>query len=190
MNKNNSVEILLKNTLVQVAEVKDICDLDVDVIVNAANGRLLPGAGVCGAIRNKAGDHVFTECADYLRQKGKKELFAGEAMMTGGGNLNKKIIHAVGPVWGSHPEKEKQSLYKAYYNSLSLADEHHFNSIAFPSISTGIYGFPVSLAAEQAIQAINNFVYSTPETSLKRILIALWPENFDTFKMFLLNLKA
>jgi O-acetyl-ADP-ribose deacetylase (regulator of RNase III) len=189
-NEDNSYNKKFKDTEVIVSTVHDLCDLDVDVIVNAANARLLPGAGVCGAIRKKAGESVFKECEDYLRKYHKEALKDGEVMITSGGHLKEKsIIHAVGPMWrGVQPEVDKKSLYDAYYNSLILADQNGFRSIAFPSISTGIYGFPVELASKEAVKAIYDFITNTNKISIKKIIIAVWPENFQVYKNEL-NLK-
>jgi len=121
----------------------DITTLTVDAIVNAANTSLLGGGGVDGAIHRKAGPQLLEECrAVRARQGG---CPTGEAVITGAGRLPAKfVIHAVGPVWHGHDPKTDALLASAYRHSLQLAVAHHVQSIAFPNISTGIYGFPSS----------------------------------------------
>lgn len=172
---------------IEVKVVHDIAELDHDAIVNAANAKLLPGAGVCGAIYKKGGAQIFQECDTYLKAIGKKSLQEGQVMITGGGNLKAKhVIHAVGPIWkGTSSEEEtldRENLYMAYANSLRCASEQGLTSIAFPSISTGIYGFPVEQAAPIALQAIVDFVNQTPRCSIKWITLALWPDTFSYYE--------
>lgn len=172
---------------IEVKVVRDIADLDCEAIVNAANAQLLPGAGVCGAIYKKGGAQIFQECSVYLKAIGKTSLQEGQAMITGGGNLKAKhVIHAIGPIWkGTSPEEEaldREKLYKAYANSLLCASEKELISIAFPSISTGIYGFPVEQAAPIAVQAIVDFVNQTPKNSIKSITFALWPDSYTYYE--------
>ncbi|MDA7947811.1 MAG: O-acetyl-ADP-ribose deacetylase [Hyphomicrobiaceae bacterium] len=126
----------------------DITTLDVDAIVNAANAELAPGGGVCGAIHAAAGPELAKECASL------GGCPTGEARITGGYNLPAKwVIHAVGPVWGGGESGEDGLLRNCYVASLGLAQAHDLASIAFPAISTGIYGFPAPRAAEIAVQA-------------------------------------
>ena len=118
----------------------DITALMADAIVNAANEELLPGGGVCGAIHAAAGPGVAEECAALGRCP------AGEARITGGHNLPARhVIHAVGPVWRGGDEGEPELLDGAYRNSMALAAENGLESIAFPAISTGIFGYPPDL---------------------------------------------
>lgn len=119
----------------------DIVLLDVDAIVNAANTNLILGGGVAGAIRNAGGPSIQEEC----NTKGPIEV--GEAVMTNAGNLKAKcVIHAAGPVQGEGQEEEK--LRNATLNSLKIASENNLKSIAFPAISTGIFGFPMQECSE------------------------------------------
>lgn len=135
----------------------DITTIQVDAIVNAANGALLGGGGVDGAIHAKGGPAILEECMKIRARQG--GCSAGEAVITTGGDLpSKYVIHTVGPVWSnSYQEEKKQVLANCYLNSLKLALEHKVRSIAFPNISTGIYHFPKQLAAEIAINAVNGF---------------------------------
>ena len=130
----------------------DITTLDVDAIVNAANSSLLGGGGVDGAIHRAAGPELLVEC----RQIG--GCPTGEARMTSGYRLPARhVIHTVGPVWHGGGQGEDQLLASAYCNALRLAKEHNLKTIAFPAISTGIYGFPADRAAAIAVSTIREF---------------------------------
>ena len=127
----------------------DITTLAVDAIVNAANSSLLGGSGVDGAIHKAAGPALLAEC----RTLG--GCPPGEARITGGYNLPARhVIHTVGPIWRGGGQGEVETLALCYRNSLALALEHNIRSIAFPSISTGAYGFPIRRASRIALRAI------------------------------------
>ncbi len=129
--------------------VGDLTQQRVDAIVNAANEALAPGGGVCGAIRRAGGDEIFEECA---RLGG---CATGDAKATGAGRLPARhVIHAVGPVWRGGEEGEPELLASAYRRSLEAAEELGCRTIAFPALSTGIYGYPVELAAPVAVGAV------------------------------------
>ncbi|WP_405303672.1 macro domain-containing protein [Methanobrevibacter sp.] len=151
----------------------DITELDVDVIVNAANSQLLQGGGVCGAIFRKAGS---SELADACADIGGCE--AGGAVITPGFNLLAKyIIHAVGPIWQGGVNNEAELLCNAYKQSLILAKENGCHSIAFPLISSGIYGYPKNQAWEMAIKSCNDFINHNPEYSIEIIFAVLSDES-------------
>ena len=132
---------------------EDITALDGDCIVNAANEQLLPGSGVCGAIHTAAGPELAEEClrVGYCG--------VGEARITGAYNITnvRHIIHTVGPVWRGGRQGEEQYLANCYEKTLLLASHHHIRTIAFPNISTGIFGFPKNTAARIAVDTVKNF---------------------------------
>ena len=134
-----------------IAMMADITTLDVDSIVNAANSSLLGGGGVDGAIHKVAGHQLLEAC----RRLGGCET--GEAKITPGFNLSARyVIHTVGPVWNGGQHGEAELLANCYRNSLQLAEENSVKSIAFPSISTGIYGYPLEEAAKVAIETVKS----------------------------------
>jgi O-acetyl-ADP-ribose deacetylase (regulator of RNase III) len=129
--------------------VGDLTQQRVDAIVNAANEQLAPGGGVCGAIRRAGGDEIFDECA---RLGG---CATGDAKATGAGRLPARyVVHAVGPVWHGGEGGEAQLLASAYRRSLEVAEELGCRTIAFPALSTGIYGYPPEQAAPVALAAV------------------------------------
>jgi len=143
----------------------DITEQDTDAIVNAANRELILGGGVAGAIRRKGGDSIQREC----HRIGGAEV--GGAVMTGGGNLKaRRVIHAVGPRMGEGDEDEK--LGRATLNSLVLADSEGLKSIAFPAISTGIFGFPAERCARIMLEVTCN--YLSGESRLRQVVFCLY----------------
>jgi len=135
----------------------DITSLKVDSIVNAANTQLKGGGGVDGAIHRVAGAILHEECMQIIKDKG--SCPTGDAVITSAGNLPcKYVIHTVGPVWQGGSNNEEKLLARAYYNSMALAKKKKIKTIAFPNISTGVYGFPKQRAAEIAVQEVKNFL--------------------------------
>lgn len=152
-------------------EVKQtgITELDVDVIVNAANNRLLMGGGVCGSIYKSAGQEEHARACHEIG-----ECRTGEAVITPGFKLKSDyIIHAVGPVWNGGNDNEEELLYSAYENSLKIAKEYDCRSIGFPVISSGIYGYPKREAWEVAIRACNDFINDNPDYPIRIIFAVL-----------------
>lgn len=133
----------------------DITTQPVDAIVNAANSTLLGGGGVDGAIHRAGGPAILRECEEIRRTSYPQGLPTGRAVITSGGNLPARhVIHTVGPIYGRDPANEALLLAACYENSLNLAAQHQLATIAFPSISTGAYGYPKTDAAGVASAAI------------------------------------
>jgi O-acetyl-ADP-ribose deacetylase len=142
-----------------VIVVGDITRQDVGAIVNAANSTLLGGGGVDGAIHDAGGRQILEECREIRRTLYPDGLPTGEAVITTGGNLPARhVIHTVGPIYGCDPQREAELLAACYRNSLNLARQHAVTSIAFPSISTGAFGYPKSEAAAISSRAIKEFL--------------------------------
>jgi O-acetyl-ADP-ribose deacetylase (regulator of RNase III) len=149
----------------------DITKLSVDAIVNAANSTLLGGGGVDGAIHRVGGPSVLQECQRIVAKIGR--LPAGKAVMTTGGRLpSKYVIHTVGPVWSGGNRNEAKTLASAYRESIRVADENSVTTLAFPSISTGAYRYPVNEAARVAIQTVAEALQKT--SFVKEVRFALF----------------
>ncbi|MEJ2250870.1 MAG: macro domain-containing protein [Candidatus Lokiarchaeota archaeon] len=162
---NNSFLILKKG---------DITEAETDVIVNAANAHLKMGGGVAGAIRRKGGPEIQKECDQ------KAPISVGEAVITTGGNLKARyVIHAVGPRMGEGNEDKK--LRNAILNTLKIMDEENLKSLAFPAISTGIFGYPIKRCAKIMISSVKE--YLKRETSIRKVIFYLFSENdYSVFK--------
>ena len=158
----------------------DITKIKADAIVNAANSSLMGGGGVDGAIHRAGGGTILEECKKIILKIGK--LPVGEAVITTGGNLPAKyVIHTVGPIWRGGNNNEKTLLKNAYLNSLKKGAEYNLKSIAFPSISTGVYRFPVKPASEIALSVILDFLKE--KTSVEEVTMVLFSKgNFDIFQ--------
>jgi len=146
------------------ARLVDITTLETDAIVNAANQSLAPGGGVCGAIHRAAGPELARACAAL------GWCPTGEARLTPGFDLPARfVIHAVGPVWRGGGAGEAALLASAYRSALQLAADHGLESIAFPAISTGIYGYPLELATPIAVNAVRA---GAPASTVERVIFA------------------
>jgi O-acetyl-ADP-ribose deacetylase (regulator of RNase III) len=142
-----------------IVETGDITAVDADAVVNAANSSLMGGGGVDGAIHRRGGSQILQECKEIRNHQYPDGLPAGKAVITGGGKLPANhVIHTVGPVWHGGNQGEDETLANAYANSLSLAAESGLKSVAFPAISTGVYGFPKQRAAVIAFKTIKQFL--------------------------------
>ncbi|MDD4171801.1 MAG: O-acetyl-ADP-ribose deacetylase [Syntrophomonas sp.] len=148
----------------------DITKQKVDAIVNAANNSLLGGGGVDGAIHRAAGPELLVEC------RGLNGCQTGEAKITSGYKLPAQwVIHTVGPVWRGGNNNEEQLLANCYRNSLNLAVQNGVKTIAFPSISTGVYGFPVDRAARIAVNEIKTFLKSNDH--IEKVIMVTFDKN-------------
>ena len=137
----------------------DITAQDVGAIVNAANSTLLGGGGVDGAIHQVGGPRILEECRQIRETTHPKGLPTGEVVITTAGDLAAQyVIHTVGPIYGRNPARQSELLAACYQNSLRLADQYALSSIAFPSISTGAYGYPKPQAAAVSSRAISDFL--------------------------------
>lgn len=158
----------------------DITQITVDVIVNAANSSLLGGGGVDGAIHRAGGEDILAECRMIRAKQG--SCATGEAVITTAGRLPVKyVIHTVGPVWNGGSKNEEQLLESCYNNSLLLAVKHNCETIAFPNISTGIYGYPKELAAKVAIRTVESFL-QTNKGIKEDVFVCYDFENFSIYK--------
>ena len=147
--------------------------MDTDAIVNAANSTLMGGGGVDGAIHRRGGTRILEECKRIRATEWPEGLPTGKAVITTGGNLKAKyIIHTVGPVWHGGTQREPELLAEAYRNCLKLAVSKGLETIAFPSISTGAYGYPIEKASRIALTTAKEFLIK--EDKLNRIAFVLF----------------
>ncbi len=161
----------------------DITAIEADAVVNAANSSLLGGGGVDGAIHRKGGEAILDECIQIRNRQGGCKT--GEAVYTTAGNLPARyVIHTVGPVWNGGDHGEGELLRNCYMNSLKIAAELGLKTVAFPNISTGIYGYPKQKAAEIAIMAIKNYpeAGNPPENT---IFVCFDEENHEIYRQLL-----
>lgn len=167
----------------------DITKQATDAIVNAANPSLMGGGGVDGAIHRAGGPAILQECRQIVSRIGR--LDTGKAVITTGGNLKAKhVIHTVGPVWHGGNRGEAELLASAYRESLKLASDNGLKSIAFPSISTGAYGYPVAEAAKVALETVITFLRSE-STSLEEVVFVLYDaKTYQTYTAELAGLMS
>jgi len=176
MLKNNQIQIILG----------DITHQKVDAIVNAANESLLGGGGVDGAIHSAAGKELELACRKIHDEHGGCKT--GDAVITTGGNLPAKyVIHTVGPVWHGGKQQEPELLFHAYLNSLRLASEKKIKTIAFPNISTGVFGVPKEQASKIAVSTVVDFLNNNKTSIEKVIFICFDQENYELYKGLVFN---
>ena len=155
-------------------EIGDITELNVEAIINPANTQLIMGGGVAGIILKKGGNKIQEEC------KNKSPINIGEAFITTGENLKADyVIHAVGPKKNT-PERRKL-LKNAVYNSLKIADDRKIKSLAFPAISTGIFGYPLKEAAEVILETINSY-FNSSSSDIEKVIVILYDKK--TYQVF------
>ena len=162
----------------------DITRLDTDAIVNAANSSLMGGGGVDGAIHRAAGHELHEECLRIAKERRNipnGPCPAGDAVITGAGKLPcKKVIHTVGPVWQGGNSKEAELLASCYRKSLLLAQSAGLKSVAFPNISTGVFGYPKDKAAKAAVEVVRKTLDETP--GIQRVVFVCFDE--ENFRLY------
>lgn len=169
------MEVTVGRTKVELVR-GDITRQQVDAVVNAANPTLMGGGGVDGAIHRVGGPAILEECQRIRETLPGRRLPPGEAVVTTGGNLPARyVIHTVGPIWQGGGAGEDETLARAYRRSLELAAERGIRTVAFPSISTGAYGFPVERAARIALRTILEFIRQYPD-AFDLVRMVLWSE--------------
>ena len=165
-----SMETQVNQSLIRIIQ-GNITEQNTMAIVNAANSQLIGGAGVDGAIRNAGGPTITEECDQIRRKQG--GCPTGQSVITTGGNLEAAhVIHTVGPVWKGGSANEAKLLANCYQSCLELAVTHEITSLSFPSISTGIYGYPIEKAATTALSSVDEFLRQS--NMLKEIRFVLF----------------
>ena len=161
-----------------IVKTGDITEQNADAIVNAANSSLMGGGGVDGAIHRKGGPLILEECRKIREKQYPNGLPAGEAVATYAGKLPAKyVIHTVGPVWYGGKSSEDKLIEKAYLNSLLTAEKLGCNTIAFPAISTGIYGFPQDRAAKIVSKTISDYFRQNENSLIKTIYLVFFSQS-------------
>ncbi|NHV45282.1 MAG: O-acetyl-ADP-ribose deacetylase [Candidatus Verstraetearchaeota archaeon] len=174
-------EFQIKNSKIIILK-GDITEMNTEAIVNSANPSLMGGGGVDGAIHRKGGPKILEECKKIREKEYPNGLPIGHAVITTGGNLKAKyVIHTVGPIWRGGKHEEAKLLYQAYYNSLKIAVSKGIKTIAFPSISTGAYGYPIEEASIIALKAIKEFLEK--EDFIEKVFIVLYKDrDYEVYK--------
>ena len=174
------MEFQVGNAILEIVK-GDLTEIEADAIVNAANSTLLGGGGVDGAIHNKGGPKILEECKRLRATEWPDGLPTGCAAITSGGNLKAKhVVHTVGPIWRGGFHDEAKLLKQAYRSSLKLAVTYGLKTVAFPSISTGAYGYPIEEASRVAVGAVKDFLEK--EDKLERVSFVLFSEsNFEVY---------
>jgi len=151
----------------------DITDMETDAVVNAANSSLMGGGGVDGAIHRSGGPSILEQCKRLRAREWPGGLPTGKAAVTTGGNLKAKyVIHTVGPIWRGGNQREPELLAEAYRNSLKLAVSKKLKTVAFPSISTGAYGYPIEKASRIALATVKDFLER--KDNLNKVMFVLF----------------
>jgi O-acetyl-ADP-ribose deacetylase (regulator of RNase III) len=164
-----------------IVKVGDITREEVDAVVNAANGSLLGGGGVDGAIHRAGGPEILKQCKEIRKGQYPDGLPTGEAVVTTAGKMKARhVIHTVGPVYGRGGKDKAESLASCYRNSLELAKDNGIRTIAFPAISTGVYGYPLEEAAGVSSAAIDAFLKA--DSSIREVRLVFFSRgDADTF---------
>ena len=157
---------------------EDITNMDVDAVVNAANSSLMGGGGVDGAIHRAGGPAILEECKQIRNEQGRCDT--GQAVTTTAGDLPaKKVIHTVGPIWNGGQRDEAALLKQCYTHSLQLAEEYGLARVAFPNISTGVFGFPKEMACRIALEAVRSF----PAQQVEEVIFVCFDsENYHLYR--------
>lgn len=168
----------------------DITDAEVDAIVNAANGSLMGGGGVDGAIHRRGGPAILEACLEIRRSTHPHGLPTGQAVTTTAGDLPAQhVIHTVGPVWHGGDRDEPALLADAYRHALDQARKHNLRTVAFPSISTGAYGFPIDRAAPIALGTARAFIQQHPGIFDEIRFVLFSADDFETYQRALDSLS-
>lgn len=176
------MELIYNYTKIKLIQ-GDITKQDTEAIINAANSSLLGGGGVDGAIHMAGGHKILEECMTIRKKQGGCEV--GEAVITTAGDMpSNYVIHTVGPIWRGGNNKEPELLANSYRNSLELAHKHSISSIAFPSISTGVYGYPKEKASIIALSTLKNVL---AEISFEEIRLILFSKT--DFNIYMKSIK-
>ena len=184
---DNTTEMKIGKSTLSIIQ-GDITRQDTEAIVNAANSSLMGGGGVDGAIHRAGGPAILEDCKKIVARQGR--LPTGKAVITTGGNLTAKyVIHTVGPVWHGGAHGEPELLASAYRESLKVAAENKIGSVSFPSISTGVYSYPVAEAAEIALRTVAGYLREE-DTTIKEVVFVLFDSGtFQAYSRALSNLR-